>query len=177
MAEARSSVRTIPLVAEARYELNKRRAESEYPELFDLLDEVRDPELPVLSIWDLGILQDIDVVRETGEEVVEVTITPTYSGCPAMGQIAEDIETALSHAGWAAVRIVHQLTPVWTTDWLDADARARLRSAGVAAPGKTTCPQCDSDDVELVSEFGSTACKSMWRCRSCLEPFDQFKQF
>ena len=84
MTEARSSVRTIPLVAEARYELNKRRAESERPELFDLLDEVRDPELPVLSIWDLGILQDIDVVREAGEEVVEVTITPTYSGCPAM---------------------------------------------------------------------------------------------
>ena len=119
-----SAATLIPSLPEEEYARRMRRADSPVPELWDLLDAVKDPEIPVVSLWEMGILQDIEV----SGNLVRVTITPTYSGCPAMGQIAADIETALSHAGWAAVRIVQQLTPVWTTDWLDADARARLRA-------------------------------------------------
>lgn len=168
------SATAIPLVPEARYELNQRRAKSNVKHLFEILDSVRDPEIPVLSIWDLGILQD---VTEEDGGLVRVVITPTYSGCPAMGQITEDVEAALQSAGFEQVVIEQRLSPAWTTDWLDAEAKARLVGYGVAAPGKAKCPQCGSEDVEVVSEFASTSCKALLRCKSCLEPFDQFKRF
>ena len=163
----------ISLVSEARYALNKRRAESDYPELFEILDGVKDPEVPVLSIWDLGILQNVVVE----DEAVIVTITPTYSGCPAMAQIESDIKNALSAAGYPDVIMAQQLVPAWTTDWLDVEAKRRLRAYGVAPPDEANCPQCGSSDTVVISEFGSTSCKAQMRCNSCLEPFDQFKKF
>jgi ring-1,2-phenylacetyl-CoA epoxidase subunit PaaD len=146
------------------------------------LDAVVDPEIPVLTIADLGILRD--VAERDG--TVEITITPTYSGCPAMNVIALDIETALARAGIEA-RIRTQLSPAWTTDWLSDAARAKLAAFGIAPPahlasrralfGETrpTCPRCGSADTEQISEFGSTPCKSLHRCRACREPFDAFK--
>ncbi|NKB98756.1 MAG: phenylacetate-CoA oxygenase subunit PaaJ [Pseudomonadales bacterium] len=164
----------IPLVSETRYALNHRRANSACSELFAVLDEVKDPEIPVLSIWDLGILQD---VVESPEGVVCVVITPTYSGCPAMAQITADIKEVLTEHGCVDIEIELQLVPAWTTDWLDADARRRLRDYGVAGPDTANCPQCGSAKTRMISEYGSTACKSMLRCEDCLEPFDQFKRF
>jgi ring-1,2-phenylacetyl-CoA epoxidase subunit PaaD len=144
---------------------------------------VCDPEIPVLSIADLGVLRD---VRLAGD-VVEVEITPTYTGCPAMGAIALDIEVALARAGIAPIRVVTTLTPAWTTDWLTDAGRDKLRAYGIAPPPATAgrralfgeadaaCPRCGSADTEQLAEFGSTACKALWRCRSCREPFDLFK--
>ncbi len=148
-----------------------------------LLERVCDPEIPVLTIADLGILRD---VRDEGGEVT-VVITPTYIGCPAMSAIEVDIKTTLGRAGYAAVTIETQLTPAWTTDWLSTAGREKLRAIGIAPParasldkrslhgGSITCPQCTSHDTELISQFGSTACKALYRCRTCLEPFDYFK--
>ena len=146
------------------------------------LETVTDPEVPVLTIADLGILRDVSV----HDDVVEVTITPTYSGCPAMHLITLEIEAALARANIKA-RVHTSLTPAWTTDWLTDAARAKLAAFGIAPPEHTTsrralfgephptCPQCGSADTELISEFGSTACKSLHRCRACREPFDAFK--
>ena len=146
------------------------------------LEAVTDPEIPVLTIADLGILRDVSV----HDDVVEVTITPTYSGCPAMNMIALEIETALARAGIEA-RIRTSLTPAWTTDWLTDAARAKLAAYGIAPPehagsrralfgeARPACPLCGSGETELISEFGSTACKSLHRCRACREPFDAFK--
>jgi ring-1,2-phenylacetyl-CoA epoxidase subunit PaaD len=146
------------------------------------LQEVCDPEIPVLTIGDLGILRDVSVSGDT----VDVTITPTYSGCPAMHMITLDIETALSRAGIKA-RVLTSLSPAWTTDWLTDAAREKLAAYGIAPPPHTSsrralfgapqpaCPHCGSSDTELISEFGSTACKALHRCRSCREPFDAFK--
>jgi ring-1,2-phenylacetyl-CoA epoxidase subunit PaaD len=147
-----------------------------------LLKAVADPEIPVLTIADLGILRDESA---QGDEV-QVTITPTYSGCPAMNMIALEIETTLARAGIKS-RIVTQLSPAWTTDWLSDAAREKLAAFGIAPPESTTsrralfgeahpaCPLCGSADTEQISEFGSTACKSLHRCRTCREPFDAFK--
>jgi ring-1,2-phenylacetyl-CoA epoxidase subunit PaaD len=146
------------------------------------LEEVTDPEIPVLTIADLGILRDVSVQDDT----VHVTITPTYSGCPAMQVIALDIETSLARAGIKA-QVHTSLTPAWTTDWLTEAARRKLAAFGIAPPEHTasrralfgelhpTCPLCGSVDTEQISEFGSTACKSLHRCRACREPFDAFK--
>lgn len=132
--------------------------------------EVRDPELPSLTIADLGILRD---VRLEGTTVV-VAITPTYSGCPAMDVIAEDITAALrGHAMEARVETV--LSPAWTTDWMTDEAKAKLQAAGVAPPGGWQCPRCESDDVRTLSEFGSTACQAFLVCNTCSEPFPYFK--
>ena len=155
-----------------------------------LCDEVRrvagtvvDPELPVLSIADLGILRDVMMNGDT----VKVLITPTYSGCPAMTMIAVEIEVALAKAGFDAVEVETVLSPAWTTDWMTDAGRRKLREYGVAPPAKGTgrralfgkeevsCPQCDSIDTAKLAEFGSTSCKSLWRCNACLEPFDYFK--
>ncbi|MEM7541406.1 MAG: 1,2-phenylacetyl-CoA epoxidase subunit PaaD [Pseudomonadota bacterium] len=146
-----------------------------------LLNEVRDPEIPILTIADLGILRDVAVVD--GEIVV--IITPTYVGCPAMNTVSSDIAQALKAAGIEDFSIREQLSPAWTTDWLSDAGREKLKSEGIAPPsgprdrrslrGTVTCPQCASTDTELVSEFGSTACKALYRCRNCLEPFDYFK--
>ncbi|MHC5653337.1 1,2-phenylacetyl-CoA epoxidase subunit PaaD [Stappia sp.] len=151
---------------------------------WDVAAEVPDPEVPVLTIADLGVLRDVRV----GEDgAVEVDITPTYTGCPAMAVFTFDIEAALLKAGFASVRINTVLSPAWTTDWLSEEAREKLRAYGIAPPaGKASrralfgddevaCPQCGSLDTQKVSEFGSTACKALWRCRACAEPFDYFK--
>jgi len=144
---------------------------------------VTDPEIPVLTIEDLGVLREI-VLDERG---VEVRITPTYSGCPAMGVIALEVELALARAGIAPVRVTTVLAPAWTTDWLSEAGRAKLHAYGIAPPPglatrralftsePATCPRCASTDTALLAEFGSTACKSLYQCRACREPFDQFK--
>ncbi len=139
------------------------------------LDAVPDPEIPVISVVDLGIVRAVD----WDGDVLDVTVTPTYSGCPATRIIAMDIETALRDHGVSDVRITTKITPPWTTDWLSDKGRARLEDYGIAPPqpagGPTRCPHCKSQAVERVSQFGSTPCKAQWRCTGCLEPFDYFK--
>lgn len=153
----------------------QRRAQSEWPELWRLLDHVMDPEIPVISLYELGVLQDV----RFESDVVVLTLTPTYIGCPALQIMEEDARKALTDAGYPDVRVVKTLSPAWTTAWLTFAAREKLQRYGVAAPldgvAAATCPQCGSTDVEAVSEFGSTACKALFRCASCLEPFDLLK--
>ena len=145
--------------------------------------QVVDPEIPVLTIADLGVLREVAV--HDGE--VEVAITPTYSGCPAMNMIAVEIEVALARAGFRRPKVRTVLSPAWTTDWMSEDGRRKLRDYGIAPPTaassrralfgelEVACPQCGSENTELLSEFGSTSCKALWRCKSCREPFDYFK--
>lgn len=150
-------------------------------EVRDVLSGLTDPEIPVLTLADLGILRDVTV--EDG--VVTVTITPTYSGCPAMDEIRSDITAALAAHGWADATVQTVLSPAWTTGWMTEAGRRKLADYGIAPPsaggpvdlqlGGLTCPQCGSRDTEQLSRFASTACKSMWRCNSCREPFDHFK--
>ena len=152
-------------------------------EVREVLAQVTDPEIPVITIEDLGILRDVTVDGTT----ITVTITPTYSGCPAMDEIRADISTALAAHGWEDVVVQLVLSPAWTTDWMSADGRRKLEEYGIAPPRRTrsgpvavslgglTCPQCGSRDTEELSRFASTACKSMWRCKACREPFDHFK--
>jgi ring-1,2-phenylacetyl-CoA epoxidase subunit PaaD len=144
---------------------------------------VVDPEIPVLTIGDLGVLR---AVRLTGD-TVEIEITPTYSGCPAMRVIEFEIETALRAAGIGKFRIATVLSPAWTTDWLSAEGRRKLLEYGIAPPegrasrralfgaDSVTCPRCGATATERISEFGSTACKALYRCMRCAEPFDYFK--
>ena len=135
-----------------------------------VLAEVPDPEIPAVSVLDLGIVRGI--------EDNTVIITPTYSGCPATQFIEESIRAALDAAGYRSVGIETRLAPAWTTDWISAAGKEKLRAYGIAPPdlAKTaTCPQCGSSDTEEISRFGSTPCKSQWRCKDCLEPFDRFK--
>ncbi len=155
--------------------------------IWELLDEVLDPEVPVLSILDLGIVRG---VRVAGEQVT-VDITPTYSGCPAMNTIATDIRLRLLAEGIPNVTIRNQLSPAWTTDWMTPAGRQKLEAYGIAPPvdgtatghllnlfGQDTavrCPHCKSDNTRLVSQFGSTACKASYQCNDCYEPFDYFK--
>lgn len=143
-----------------------------------------DPELPVVTIADLGILRD---VTEDDQGRVHVQITPTYSGCPAMEAIRTDLVDALTAAGYQQVDVEFVLAPAWTTDWMTDEAKAKLEAYGVAPPGPrpvagavpvsltVRCPQCGSPDTRESSRFGSTACKALWVCRSCREPFDHFK--
>jgi len=145
--------------------------------------EVVDPEIPVLSIADLGVLRDVRVAGDT----VEVVITPTYSGCPAMRVIEFEIEAALRAAGIDKLRIATVLSPAWTTDWLSDEGRRKLAEFGIAPPAGAVsrralfgadavlCPRCGSAKTERLAEFGSTACKALYRCRACAEPFDYFK--
>ena len=145
---------------------------------------VLDPELPVLTIDDLGILRDVEV---DGGGHVHVTITPTYSGCPAMESIRSDVVAALARAGYDDVSVELVLSPAWSTDWMTDEARRKLEEYGVAPPHLATqggavpltltlrCPQCGSPDTRELSRFGSTACKSLWACNACREPFDHFK--
>ena len=154
-------------------------------EIWDILREVPDPEVPVLSVVDLGIIRHVEVTKNS----VEITITPTYSGCPAMKTIEDDIVFILKKKGIPAVKIISILSPAWTTDWISEEAKEKLRKYGIAPPGKTTtdkgvlsgktlvipCPICSSSHTELISQFGSTACKALYRCLDCKEPFDYFK--
>ena len=140
----------------------------------DALGAVTDPEIPVLTIADLGILRGIALDGGT----VEVTITPTYTGCPETQVIERDIRDALDAAGYRDVAIETVLSPPWTTDWISESGKAKLHAYGIAPPSDTltaTCPQCGSRQTEEISRFGSTPCKAQWRCRDCLEPFDRFK--
>ena len=151
---------------------------------WDAAAQVCDPEIPVLTIADLGVLRSVDIAEDGA---VEVAITPTYSGCPAMDVIGVDVELALLKAGLDKVRIRHVLAPAWTTDWMSEEGRAKLRAYGIAPPAATSsrralfgedsvaCPRCGSERTQKISEFGSTACKSLWRCLACREPFDHFK--
>lgn len=159
------------------------------------LEPLTDPEIPVVTLRELGILRD---VRETVEGI-EVVITPTYSGCPAMGQIEDDVRASLEQAGIAA-RVITQLAPAWTTDWMSDEAKEKLRAYGIAPPHRTcgssggaevsvlkfvrrqptaavACPQCGSTHTVVTSEFGSTACKALYKCLDCQEPFDYFKPY
>ena len=150
----------------------------------EAVEAVKDPEIRVLTIADLGILRRIEIA-ESGR--VTVTITPTYTGCPAMDVIRHDIVAAARRAGAAEVEVCTELSPPWSTDWISETGRAKLAAAGTAPPpartaaGRTMlrltmrCPRCGSPDTEELSRFGSTACKSLWRCRSCREPFDSVK--
>lgn len=155
-----------------------------------LAGRVADPEIPVLTIEDLGILRDV-VVDDDGN--VEVTVTPTYFGCPAMDVIRDEVTRTLREHGYGEVRVRTVLAPAWTTDWLSAEGRAKLAAYGIAPPGApgragpvlvqlttgprepVACPRCGSADTREVSRFGSTACMSHHTCRACLEPFDHFK--
>ena len=137
-----------------------------------ILDTVPDPEIPVLSITDLGI------VRGVAENPERVLVTPTYTGCPATIAIEASIREALDRAGFNAVAIERVIFPPWTTDWITDRGRQRLKAYGIAPPDPAAtaeCPQCGSPDTEEISRFGATPCKAQWRCKSCLEPFDRFK--
>jgi ring-1,2-phenylacetyl-CoA epoxidase subunit PaaD len=146
------------------------------------VEEVCDPEIPVLTIADLGVLRSVESAAEGG---IEVTITPTYSGCPAMDVIGFEVKAALMKAGIDNAHVRQVLSPAWTTDWMSDAGKAKLRAYGIAPPGarasrralfgeeSVACPHCGSR--ETVSEFGSTACKALWRCTACREPFDYFK--
>ena len=143
--------------------------------VWDWLDAVPDPEIPVISVVDLGIVRDV----RWDDATLEVAVTPTYSGCPATSVISMDIETALRDRGISDIRIRTQISPPWTTDWLSDKGRAKLEDYGIAPPrpagGPERCPRCKSTNVTRISQFGSTPCKAQWRCSDCLEPFDYFK--
>ena len=150
--------------------------------IWKILEQVTDPEVPVLTITDLGIVRD---VKLNGNEV-EVIITPTYTGCPAMDMIAMNIKLALLENGYNNIKITSVLSPAWTTVWMSEDGKRKLKEYGIAPPHSITrsdessdrvieCPQCNSVNTKLISEFGSTACKALYKCEDCKEPFDYFK--
>ncbi len=159
---------------------------------WSILESIPDPEIPVVSIRELGILREINEIDGS----LQIVITPTYSGCPAMGQIEDDIRSALAAAGMEA-RLLTRLAPAWTTDWMTPAARDKLREYGIAPPHTTAaaasgivhfatrkpggdnvaCPRCGSGNTTETSHFGSTACKSLHKCLDCLEPFDHFKPY
>jgi ring-1,2-phenylacetyl-CoA epoxidase subunit PaaD len=153
-------------------------------QIWELLEQISDPEIPVLSIIDLGVVRE---VRKNGDRY-EIDITPTYSGCPAMNMIEAEIKILMSsHNISADVKLV--LSPAWTTDWMSENGKQKLKQYGIAppqdenltldtlfgTPNKIECPLCNSKNTELISQFGSTACKALYRCKDCLEPFDYFK--
>lgn len=152
--------------------------------ILDLLEHVKDPEVPAISVLELGVVRSVEVTDES----VLVTITPTYTGCPAMDVMQADIKKELLDAGIENVRVQQVLSPAWTTDWITSEGKAKLKAYGIAPPEKTAdiralngispvveCPQCGSKNTTMISLFGSTACKALWKCNACLEPFDQFK--
>lgn len=145
--------------------------------LWHLLESVKDPEIPVLSIRELGVLRDARI----DERKAHVVITPTYSGCPAMRVIRHDVEACLEKSGFLDIVIETRLAPAWTTDWISRQGREKLRRFGIAPPqagwplSPVGCPRCGATDTRLVSEFGSTACKALLQCSDCLEPFEYFK--
>ena len=144
--------------------------------IWKLLEEVCDPEIPVLSVLDLGIVRDVI----TADDETEIVITPTYSGCPAMDAISMDIRLKLLEHGYKKIKITSVLSPAWTTEWMTEEGKLKLNKYGIAPPGKSAgvlphCPQCGSADTKLLSQFGSTSCKALFQCNSCKEPFDQFK--
>lgn len=155
-------------------------------EIWDILQEVSDPEIPVLSVIDLGIIRD---VRLSNLQLPEVIITPTYSGCPAMNMIEVNIRAVLQAHGYDSVKVTTVLSPAWTTDWMSKEGRKKLKAYGIAPPEpgnidkmalfqdekQVSCPRCESRNTKMIAQFGSTACKSLYKCEDCLEPFDYFK--
>lgn len=159
-----------------------RRRKSDHPEIWSLLDTVCDPEIPAISLWDLGVLNDVE--QKLGEIII--TVTPTYSGCPAIEVMSEDLIARMNLAGYYHVRVDKVLAPAWSTDFMTPKGRDKLLEYGIAPPLKTcpnsvtpksgiTCPHCGSSETNLISEFGSTACKALYSCTECQEPFDFFK--
>lgn len=160
-------------------------SQDECKAIWTLLSSVQDPEIPVLSIVDLGIVRGV----ELDGEAVRIRLTPTYSGCPATDMIQSLVLQAMGDAGYRSAVVVQELSPAWTTDWLSDEGRQKLRAYGIAPPALASenkrtlsgqaaalrCPRCDSPDTERLSEFGSTPCKAHYRCRACQEPFDYFK--
>ena len=148
-------------------------------QIWDILETVCDPEVPVLSILDLGIVRNVILTNNE----LEIVITPTYSGCPAMDMIAMNIRLALIEQGYTNVKITSVLAPAWSSDWMTEAGKEKLKLYGIAAPDKkfeitadgVECPQCNSTHTKLISEFGSTACKALYQCQDCKEPFDYFK--
>ncbi len=154
-------------------------------QVWDLLKEVEDPEIPVLSVVDMGVIRSVSL----HDNQVSVTITPTYSGCPAMKTIEEDIREILNEQDFDQVEVLTVLAPAWTTDWMSEEGKVKLQEYGIAPPEHSTadkaalmgiektvtCPRCKSKNTVMVSQFGSTACKALWKCKDCLEPFDYFK--
>jgi ring-1,2-phenylacetyl-CoA epoxidase subunit PaaD len=149
-------------------------------DVWRVLGSINDPEVPVLTILDLGIVKDVSV----REDEIQVTITPTYTGCPAMDMISMNIRLALMEQGYKNVKIIPVLSPAWTTDWMSEAGKAKLQQYGIAPPSGNAgsipadgipCPQCMSTRTKLLSEFGSTACKALYQCLDCREPFDYFK--
>jgi len=166
----------------------------EEKKIWSILEEIPDPEVPVLSIMDLGIVRNVILHQNTppagGDRGVEVVITPTYSGCPAMDVIAMNIRLALFENGFKKIKITTVLSPAWTTDWMSEEGKQKLKEYGIAPPNPrqqvcnndlfapheaVQCPQCNSYHTHRVSEFGSTACKALYQCDDCKEPFDYFK--
>jgi len=164
------------------WESNKMKNESE---ILALLNEIPDPEIPVISIVELGVIRDLKI---NGNQI-DVTITPTYSGCPAMKQMEDDVRSTLKKEGFEIIHINMVYSPAWTTDWLSVDAKQKLQDYGIAPPEESTtdksfltgkpkfitCPRCKSKNTVMVSQFGSTACKALYKCDDCLEAFDYFK--
>ena len=156
------------------------------PTLLPILKKVPDPEVPVLTVLDLGIVRTGHLLDDG---TVHLRITPTYSGCPAMNMIEVNLRAALQEAGYEKVKVETVLSPAWTTDWMSEEGRQKLKAYGIAPPARGTvdkhalfgeehtipCPNCDSADTRMVSQFGSTACKSHYVCKTCQEPFDYFK--
>jgi len=157
-------------------------------QVYEWLNTVTDPEVPVLTILDLGVVRDVNVTNNAGTDSVRVTITPTYSGCPAMDVIAIGIRMALMGHGVRNVIVDMQLSPAWTTDWMTEDGKRKLKEYGIAPPNRKafqalglfeeeniTCPRCGSEDTMVVSQFGPTSCKALYKCNTCHEPFEHFK--
>ena len=158
--------------------------------IWSILETVVDPEVPVLTITDLGIVRDVIINSPSGDYGIEVVITPTYTGCPAIDMIAMNIKLALIENGFRNIKITSVLSPVWTTDWMSENGKQKLKEYGIAPPNPrqqvcnndlfapdeaVQCPHCNSYRTHRISEFGSTACKSLFQCDDCMEPFDYFK--
>lgn len=153
--------------------------------ILELISNIPDPEIPVITLKELGVIRDVII----HEELVEIKITPTYSGCPAMKQMEDDIASSLKQNGFENIKVTTVYSPAWTTDWIPEEAKEKLRKYGIAPPEHTTedkswltgknkivkCPRCKSESTKLISQFGSTACKALYQCNDCLEPFDYFK--
>ena len=142
--------------------------------IWGILKTIPDPEIPAISIVDLGIIRDV----QCDDDMFNITITPTYIGCPAMSFIKEEIIYNMELQGVINYQVKTSLAPPWTTDWMSDEVKTKLKDAGIAPPSKNViCPQCDSIEVEVISNFGSTACKALYKCNNCEEPFHHFKKF
>jgi ring-1,2-phenylacetyl-CoA epoxidase subunit PaaD len=142
--------------------------------IWELLHKIPDPEIPSISIVELGVVRNV----KFNEDNFHITVTPTYSGCPAMSFMKDEIVRAMEAEGISNYQLHTSLAPPWTTDWMSTEVKEKLKEAGIAPPSeKVQCPQCDSPKVESISEFGSTACKALYKCNTCAEIFHYFKKF